>query len=192
MIKKITILMLIYFWVFQSADAQTYLHGYDVISLSEAASCGLLPQSNRLTTDQAFEKLKQVDPDPVKKSSKDMNGESWWLDDMLVTIVTRRISAQNPKEDLLSTQKSNAPEILYREGTPPDHTAANDYFSEIKSVNNFDVLIDYFKTRSNYKSFLIQDKEGKFKIMGTIYVKKQDATKAHTLINTILNKLSFK
>ncbi|QQT56161.1 hypothetical protein I6I98_13220 [Sphingobacterium multivorum] len=190
--KKIIILMLVCLWAFQDADAQTYLQGYNVISLSEAATCDLLPQSNRLTTDQAFEKLKQVDPDPVKKSSKDMNGESWWLDDMLVTIVTRRISAQNPKEDLLSTQKSNAPEILYREGTTPDRTAANDYFSEIKSVNNFDVLIDYFKTRSNYKSFLIQDKEGKFKIMGTIYVKKQDATKAHALINTILNKLSFK
>jgi hypothetical protein len=192
MIKKITILMLTCFWVFQSADAQTYLQGYNVISLSEAATCDLLPQSNRLTTDQAFEKLKQVDPDPVKKSSKDMNGESWWIDNMLVTLITRNVTAERPKENLHDTQMGEAPEVLYREGATPDRTAANDYFSEIKSINNFEVLVYYYKTRSPYKRFLIQDNKGEFKVRGIIYAQKQETTKAHALIKTILNKLSFK
>lgn len=111
---------------------------------------------------------------------------------MLITLITRNVTAENPKENLYDTQMSEAPEILYREGTSPDRTAANDYFSEIKAVNNFEVLVYYYKTRSPYKRFLIQDNKGKFKVRGVIYAQKQDATKAHALINTILNKLSFK
>jgi len=191
MMNKNIILILMCFLGFQNSNAQTYLQGYNVILLSEAATCDLLSQSKRLTIDQAFTKLKQIDPDPLEKSSKDMNGEFWLIDDMLVNIITRKITSENKKVDLYDRQKAYAPEILYRKGTQPDRARTNDYFSEIKSVNNFDVLVDYYKTRSFDKNFLIQDKKGKFKVIGTIYVKKQDATKAHTLINTILNKLSF-
>ncbi|WP_286710445.1 MULTISPECIES: hypothetical protein [Sphingobacterium] len=177
--------------IFPTAYAQTYLQGTNVLPLSDAAHCDLLPISTRITADNAFLKLKQVDPQPLKKSSQDMIGEYWWIDGMLVTMVTRSTST-SPKENLRDLQQSLAPEIVYVAGTTPDRTLANDYFSEIKSMNNFEVLVEYFKTRSNYKDFLIQDNKGKFKVMGTIYAKKQDAQKAHELINLILDSLYFK
>lgn len=190
--KNNIVLILVCFLGLQNANSQTYLQGDNVITLNGAATCDQLPQTKRLTIDQAFTKLKEINPDPIEKSSKEMVGEFWLIDNMLVNIVTRKITSENKKVDLYDRQKAYAPEILYRKGTQPDRTRTNDYFSEIKSVNNFDVLVDYYKTRSFDKNFLIQDKNGKFKVMGTIYVKKQDATKAHALINTILNKLSFK
>ncbi|WP_309365849.1 hypothetical protein [Sphingobacterium sp.] len=177
--------------IFQTAYAQTYLQGTNVLPLSDAAHCDLLPSSNRITADDAFLKLNQVDPEPVQKNVNEMVGEFWWIDGMLVTMVTRSTST-SPKENLRGVQQTLAPEIIYVTGTTPDRTLANDYFSEIKSMNNFEVLVDYFKTRSNYKSFLVQDNKGKFKVMGTIYVKKQDAQKAHELIDLILNSLYFK
>lgn len=191
MMKKL-ITLIICLWIFQSANSQTYLQGYNVVQISGAVTCPLLSPAERLTIDQAYAKLKEIDTDPIEKSANEMNGEFWLMDGMLVNLVTRTVTEQNPRVNLYERQKAYAPEIIYREGTTPDRTAANDYFSEIKSVNNFEVLVDYFKTRSNYKSFLIQDNKGKFKIMGTIYVKKQDAPKAHALINTILNNLQFK
>lgn len=190
--KKLITFILICFCISQSAYSQTYLQGEGVTPLSDAASCEVLAPAKRLSTEEAFTKLTQIDPDPFEKSVKDMVGESWWIDGMLVNIVTRKITTQIPKEDLKDTQKASAPEIRYIKGTTPDRSMADDYFSEIKSVNNFEVLVDYYKTRSHYKYFLIQDNNGKFKVMGTIYVDKSNAPKAHTLINTILNSLKFK
>ncbi|WP_286710444.1 MULTISPECIES: hypothetical protein [Sphingobacterium] len=178
--------------IFQTAYKQTYLQGTDVIPLSDAAHCDLLPINTRITADNAFLKLTQVDPAPVQKGANDMVGEFWWIDGMLVNIITRSITPTRLKVNLYERQKSYAPEIIYVTGTTPDRTLANDYFSEIKSMNNFEVLVHYFKTRSNYKSFLIQDTKGKFIARGTIYVKKQDAQKAHELIDLILNSLYFK
>ncbi|MDR0266257.1 MAG: hypothetical protein LBJ04_23795 [Sphingobacterium sp.] len=177
--------------IFPTAYAQTYLQGTNVLPLSDAAHCDLLPPSSRITADDAFLKLNQVDPEPVQKNVNEMVGEFWWIDGMLVTMVTRSTST-SPKENLRGVQQTLAPEIIYVTGTTPDRTLANDYFSEIKSMNNFEVLVEYFKTRSNYKDFLIQDNKGKFKVMGTIYAKKQDAQKAHELINLILDSLYFK
>ncbi|MDR3010168.1 MAG: hypothetical protein LBV59_19700 [Sphingobacterium sp.] len=178
--------------IFPTAYAQTYLQGTNVIPLSDAAHCDLLPINTRITADNAFLKLKQIDPKSVEENVNEMIGEYWWIDGMLVTMITRSITPDWPKVNLYKRQKAEAPEIIYVTGTTPDRTWVNDYFSEIKSVNNFEVLVDYFKTRSNYKSFLVQDNKGKFIVMGTIYVKKQDAQKAHELIDLILNSLYFK
>ncbi|MDR0266255.1 MAG: hypothetical protein LBV59_19710 [Sphingobacterium sp.] len=190
--KKFILLLIIYTGILSNNYAQTYLQGIEVLPLSDAAHCDLLTPSNRITADDAFLKLKQLIPDPVEENISDMVGEFWWIDGMLVNTVTRRITAQRLKINLYDRQKAKAPEIIYVTGTTPDRTLANDYFSEIKSMNNFEVLVDYFKTRSNYKRFLVQDNKGKFIVMGTIYVKKQDAQKAHELIDLILNSLYFK
>ncbi|WP_341831226.1 hypothetical protein AACH28_18795 [Sphingobacterium thalpophilum] len=189
--KKFILLVIIYIGILSNNYAQTYLQGTDVIPLSDAAHCDLLPINTRITADNAFLKLKQIDPKSVEENVNEMIGEYWWIDGMLVTMVTRSTSTF-PKENLRDLQQSLAPEIVYVAGTTPDRTLANDYFSEIKSMNNFEVLVEYFKTRSNYKDFLIQDAKGKFKVMGTIYAQKQDAQKAHELIDLILNSLYFK
>ncbi|WP_286710443.1 MULTISPECIES: hypothetical protein [Sphingobacterium] len=189
--KKFILLLIIYTSILSNNYAQTYLQGTNVLPLSDAAHCDLLPPSSRITADAAFLKLNQVDPEPVQKNVNEMVGEFWWIDGMLVTMVTRSTST-SPKENLRGVQQTLAPEIIYVTGTTPDRTLANDYFSEIKSMNNFEVLVNYFKTRSNYKSFLVQDNKGKFIVRGIIYVKKQDAQKAHELIDLILNSLYFK
>jgi len=65
-------------------------------------------------------------------------------------------------------------------------------YTEIKQYNDFEALIYYFKKEQYYKTFHIQDKKGKYRIMATIYIKEQDANKAHALINQILNNINFK
>ena len=172
-------------------DAQTYKNGYKTIALSEVAISPLLTSDQRITRDRAIKIVKQVDAKSIYNETSDLPGESWWIDGMLVNFIVRKISNEFPLESLQGLRKSYSPELLSIKESTPDRIYFDEWFSEIKSVNNFDVLVYYYMTKAYKKSFFIQDKKGRYKIMGAIFIKKEDAAKAHQLIETILNGLSF-
>jgi len=139
----------------------------------------------------SFNKLKSLDNSTKNKSADEMVGEFWWVDGMLVQIVSRRITATYPKDNLEHVRYATTPSVNSIIGGPaPDRTVQNDHFSEIKSVNNYEVLVHYLRTRSNIKYFEMQDNQDRYKVFGRVYT--NDHQKAHNLINTILNSISFK
>ena len=56
-------------------------------------------------------------------------------------------------------------------------------------MNNYEVLVCYYRTRSNIKHFEMHDNQDRYKVFGTVYT--NDHEKAHNLINTILNSINF-
>lgn len=173
------------------SQAQIYVQGRNVVPFSTTANSTLLNPTNRLDMDTAFTKLKQFDKETRKKAANEILGEFWLIDGMLVKIVARHITATYPKENLEHVRYAITPSVnSIVGGAPPDRTVQNDYFSEVKSVNNYDVLVHYFRTRSNIKHFEMQDHKDKYKVFGSVYT--NDHQKAHKLINTLINSITFK
>ena len=96
------------------------------------------------------------------------------------------------KLDLKVVNHGLSPKISLMKDTAVDMTRFSDYFYEIKTVKNSDVLISYFKTFPRGKTFIIQDKLGKYTVFGNVYAIKTDYTKAHNYINTLINSINFK
>ena len=173
------------------SQAQVYVQGNNVVPFSTIANSTLLNPTNRLNMDVAYSRQAQVNAANYYKNTNEMVGEFWWIDGMLVQIVSRRITATYPKDNLEHVRYATTPSVNSIIGGPaPDRTVQNDHFSEIKSVNNYEVLVHYLRTRSNIKYFEMQDNQDKYKVFGTVYT--NDHQKAHNLINTILNSISFK
>lgn len=188
--RKYIIIMMILVSVAISSQAQTYTQGVRVIPFNSIANSTLLTSNNRLDMNTAFNKLKILDNETKKKSAREIVGEFWWIDGMLVQIVSRNITSTYPTDDLDKIKYGMRPNISVMESQPRDMTLYNDYFEEFKKVNNFEVLIHYYKTMDFVKNFTIQDNQKKYKVFGSVYT--SNHLEAHNLINTILNSISFK
>lgn len=177
------------------SKAQTYIEGWRVIPFSQVANSSILPQNQRLSTTASFNKLKEIEPTTTKKAPDEMTGEYWLIDGMLIQLVTRQISSEWPKNDLEDFRLSLIPDVGGEISNP--HRPAllrqkDDFFTEIKSVNNFEVLVFYYKTMWEKKSFILYDNMNRYGIIGSVYAKKGDYNNAHTFINTLLNSITFK
>lgn len=172
--------------------AQKYIKGNFVEPLSNIATTNLLPNSSRIDHSVAYTKLKAILPSTDYKNASELIGEFWLIDGMLINVISRKISPNVLKLDLNAVNYGLSPKINKMKGTTVDMTRVNDYFYEIKVVKNADVLISYFKTFPTRKTFIIQDKLGKYTVLGSIYAIKSDYTKAHNYINTLINSITFK
>lgn len=172
--------------------AQKYIKGNFVEPLSNIATTNLLPNSSRIDHSVAYTKLKEIYPTTLYKNASELIGEFWLIDGMLINIISNKISPNVKKLDLKAVNYGLSPKISRMKDTPVDMTRFNDYFYEIKVVKNSDVLISYFKTFPRGKTFIIQDKLGKYTVWGNIYAIKTDYTKAHNYINTLINSITFK
>jgi len=96
---------------------------------------------------------------------------------MLIQLVTRKISSEWPKNDLEDFRLSLITDVSGDISNP--HRPAllrqkNDFFTEIKSVNNYAVLVFYYKTIWEKKSFILYDNLNRYGIIGSVYAKKGD------------------
>ncbi|NGF57121.1 hypothetical protein G5B00_11410 [Parapedobacter sp. SGR-10] len=185
----ITALMML---IVNVSNGQKYIDGHNVISMLSIANSSILQGYPRLTMEQANTKLLEIDPNTIRQTADDMIGEYWWIDSMLVNIIPREITVNYPKEDMKDIQLASTPTSIPRRDGSKDMTLVNDYFTELKSVNDFKVLVDYYKTRSTRKNFIIQDNLDRYEVQGCIYVKKTDSLKAHVFIDSLLNSITFK
>jgi len=179
----------------QSTKAQTYLEGWRAISFSEIANSTLLPHYQRLSTTASFAKIKEIDPNTLKTNPEDMVGEFWLIDGMLVNLVTRRITSEWPKEDLEEIKSAYTPDTggdISNPNKPAMQRLKDDFFAEIKAVNDFKVLIHYQKTKSKRKGVTLYDNQNRYGIIGAVYAKEEDFAKAHAFVNTLLNSITFK
>jgi len=174
------------------ASAQTYINGQSVESFSNIATSTLLPKSTRINHSSAFTKLKSLYPKTTYTSASKLNGEFWIIDGMLINIIARRIGPKVKLDNLNELEYMYAPKNSQLAGTSVDMTRFNDYFSEIKVVKNSNVLIYYYKTLYPKKTFVVQDKMGKYVIDGAIYANKTDYIKAQNYIDTLINSITFK
>lgn len=194
--KKLIFILFLFVGV-KMTSSQVYIDGENVISLSTIANSSILSNNKRISTIEAFNQLKNLKQETaimVYGGPEGIPGEHWFIDGMLVTLVTRQITSNSPKDNLLDKEKSVGPNLHVSDKNGDSHTyiKKKQWFSEVKSINNFEVLVYYYKKVNTYKSFQIQDNKGKYKILGIIRVREQDAEKAHALIDKILNDLRFK
>jgi len=172
-----------FLFAFTDLNAQIYIQGKEVISLSSIANSTLLTVPNRLTMENAFSKYKILAPDIVNQQSR-LVGEFWLFDNLFINIVSR---------NLMSTRKENFKELRYASGPQGASTGKHkhEYFDTIKTVNNYEAFISYYYS-SNNKFFIIQDKQGRYKLSGTIISTNADKKKAEAFIDTLLNSITFK
>lgn len=189
---KIYYALLLTLLVNNASFAQTYIKGNFVEPLSNIATTNLLPNSSRIDHSVAYTKLKAILPSTDYKNASELIGEFWLIDGMLINVISRKISPNVLKLDLNAVNYGLSPKINKMKGSTVDMTRVNDYFYEIKVVKNADVLISYFKTFPTRKTFIIQDKLGKYTVLGSIYAVQTDYTKAHNYINTLINSITFK
>jgi len=174
--KKLILAVLIF--IATGLHAQTYIQGKSVVPFHEMAESDLIRQSNRISSGDALRLYNErIDPRGRKDSVQQLFGEFWLIDNLLVRIVGRKLSHPPTKwEDLEENRRYSSFEIgitveryvdentrSYTLEMPPDY-----YFDEIKTVNNFDVLVHCFKD-SPYKDFLIRDKGNRYILLGGIY-----------------------
>ncbi|UIR54781.1 hypothetical protein LZQ00_10885 [Sphingobacterium sp. SRCM116780] len=182
--KYSTLFILLLFTVL-NIKAQTYIQGESVTPLSGIATSQLLPASKRLSMEDAFGIYKTRNSVTSYKQSLDLVGEFWLIDNMLIKIVSRTILL-GKKEDFQKLRYAYRPE-----GAGVGKAFKGIYFDEVKNVNNYETLVYYFRTDNN-KYFEIQDKQNRYKLMGTIISTKEDSAKAEAFINTLLNSITFK
>lgn len=197
--KKIYYIIIPFLFFAFSTLGQTYLQGESVIQFSDVARSKYITNAARLTMDQSYEMLKSVDLDPfsIYKGPQTMVGEYWRIDGMLIQLVTRYTTSYKDTTSLETRMYSSRPAVfggstLNGVKQPVDSSRREDFFNEIKSVNNFDVLVYYLRTLSQAKRFEIRDHNRKYIIRGTIYAKKEDFDKAHRFIDTLLESITFK
>jgi len=190
--KKYIIIIILLVQISIETNAQTYIQGKDVIPFNTIANSALLSAGGRLDMLNAFNKLKAIDNTTFQKSHKEMTGEFWWVDGMLVQIVTRKITTDNPADYLWNLRYSMRPNVSVMKGNSRDMTLYNDYFEELKTLTakNFEVLIHYYKTGSSEKKFIIQSNLKGYKILGKVYSYNHE--KSYELINKIINDIYIK
>ncbi|WP_164112956.1 MULTISPECIES: hypothetical protein [Sphingobacterium] len=188
--KKIILTLTIILALGLSANAQIFLQGQAVIPFNSIANSQLFPESNRLDMDMAFAKLDSLGIKTYPKNAGEMAGEFWWIDGMLVQLVSRKLTPTYKADDLSKIRYAMRPEMSNMVGYPKNRTNYDDYFDEVKDINNFEVLIHYYRTKSFEKNFQIQDNQNRYKVFGTVY--SLDHQKAHNLIDTLLESITFK
>lgn len=181
---KFNILVFLLLSAFSYTKAQTYIQGENVVPLTSITNSGLLSATNRLSMTQAFDIYSQRRSSPLFKKPSDLVGEFWLIDNLLIKIVSRQLSA---------TRKENFQELRYTSGLQGASTGKfkHEYFDTIKTVNNYEVFINYYYTAKD-KFFIIQDKQGRYKLSGTIISTETDIKKAEAFMYTLLNSITFK
>ncbi|WP_223583021.1 hypothetical protein [Sphingobacterium sp. GVS05A] len=134
--------------------------------------------------DEAYNIYKTRGSAEVYNKSSQLVGEFWLIDNILINIVSRNLS---------STRKENFQKLRYTLGPRGASTGKlkHEYFDTIKTVNNYEVFIHYYYNSKN-KSFIIQDKQGRYKLMGSIISTETDIKKAEAFMNTLLDSITFK
>jgi len=181
---KFNILAFLLLFAFNCTKAQTYIQGEKVVPLANIVNSEFLSATKRLSMTQAFDIYSQRRSSPLFKKPSDLVGEFWLVDNLLINIVSRELSA---------TRKENFQELRYSSGPQGASTGKykNQYFDTVKTVNNYNVFISYFFT-GNIKSFIVQDKQSRYKLSGTIISTNSDIKKAEVFMDTLLNSITFK
>ncbi|WP_223583022.1 hypothetical protein [Sphingobacterium sp. GVS05A] len=177
-------ILIFFLCAFNYTKAQTYIQGQNVVPLTSIVNSEFLSATERLSMTQAFEIYSQRHSSPFLKKPSDLVGEFWLIDNLLIKIVSRELSA---------TRKENFQELRYVTAPPGVSTGKHkhEYFDTIKTINNYEVFISYYYF-SKTKSFLIQDKQGRYKLSGTIISTNSDIKKAEAFMGTLLNSITFK
>jgi hypothetical protein len=182
--KYMTLIILLLYTA-TDVRAQTYIQGDEVIASANILNSSLLPFTKRLSTENAFSKLKLLHPEAVQKEVSRLVGEFWLIDKMLINVVSRTVLS-GKREDLKQLRYSYRPE-----GAGMNSLFKDKYHDEVKAVSNFEVMTYYLRD-SNVKSFIIYDNQSRYVLRGSITSTKEDSAKAEAFMDTLLKSITFK
>ncbi len=173
---------------------QTYIRGKDFVPFHEVAKSRVIDNATRLSIDEALDILNNKYKGTVLSRKKtQLSVEYFSKDGLLINILSRRYAQPNEymRDQYLAIVKKNL-ESGYEAKGEPYHSAP--YYSVIKNLKDFKVLITYAKTFMN-KKFFIVDNEGNYFIGGTICAKsteKKDIDMAEAFVDTLVESITFK
>ena len=167
------------------ASAQTYIQGKEVIPLSDIVTSELLPSVKRLSMDEAFKIYKGRNSIRHYSQPAKLVGEFWLIDSLLINVVSRTIPPSK-KDDFQQLKYGFRPE-----GAGLGNSYDGKYYDAVKSINNYETLIHYYRTH-NIKYFEIQDNQGRYKLLGTIMAAQSDNAKAEAFMDRLLKSITFK
>ena len=176
------------------SHAQVYFQGEDKIPFTKIVKSNILNSKNRIDVETAAIKLKTLYPDSkFKHDPKNLTGEFWEIEGMLIQIGAFEVDPQFGQTDLKELEKVKFPKIVRVNGVPMGNSVnrRNDYYGKITRYKDFEVFVHYQKTLSNIKNFTINDHLKKYKIQGFIYVMPTDGPKSHAFIEEFLKGLSI-
>ena len=186
--NRFKISLVLFILISQVSLAQTYLQGNSVLPIQQMATSTLLNNNNRLTIQQAFTEINnRYNNADYSINSDKLVGEFFLINNMVVQLVNRVRTANNNFSPLEQTK------VEFKEmftNTLGQEDFSTKYYDELKNVNNYKVLIHYYKY-NNRKNFIALDNKGDYVILGTIYCYSQDKTTAEAFVDTLLNSITF-
>ena len=102
-------ILIFFLCAFNCTKAQTYIQGEKVVPLANIVNSEFLSATKRLSMTQAFDIYSQRRSSPLFKKPSNLVGEFWLIDNLLIKIVSRQLSA---------TRKENFQELRYVTGPP--------------------------------------------------------------------------
>lgn len=182
---KILILLLCIGGFISNSIAQTYI-SKTAKAFNETVNSAILPQSKRVSYDDAFTTLKSLTYNSTNRNL--FAGEYFLHDGMIIQVVV--ITQKNAIyfKPLSEVQQWSRSMVSGGEDRP-----INEYFTDyIANYNGLKAYVSYFKDDSNSINFVIQDNLGRYVIDGTIYHKTTEKNKAVNFTSSFLNSLTFK
>jgi hypothetical protein len=180
---KYMILIILLLCTTVTVEAQVYIQGKRVISLPDIVTSELLPSAKRLSMDEAF-KINQ-NRNHITGYTPNLVGEFWLIDSLLINVVSRT-TLPGKKDDYEQLKYGFRPE-----GAGLGNSYDGKYYDAVKSINNYETLIHYYRTHNN-KYFEIQDNQGRYKLSGVIISTKEEMSKAEAFMDILLKSITFK
>ena len=167
--------------------AQTYIQGNQVLSFQSIATSTLLNNTNRLTVSTACSTVNGMHSSKIYyANNSEFAGEAYLVNNMVVELVCRLKS--NMTFSSLEETKISYKEMFTN--TLGEEDLSLQYYDELKSVNNYNVLISYHKF-NNVKDFIAIDNQNRYVVMGSVHCYPQDKATAEAFVNTLLNSITF-
>lgn len=170
--------------------AQRYLQGGGFVMYTEVIHSDILNEAKRLSIEEAYSLFSRADNQRIAnfyKSEEELNGEFFLKDGLIINVLSKKFDKAHVglSERLFSDMKKGF-DSNYKKNEWP-------YYSAIRSIRDFQVLVSYDKI-FNIKRFFAIDNNGKYYLTVNIYGKQEsgEIAKAEALVDTLVNDITFK
>ncbi|MCY4780381.1 hypothetical protein ORI89_12020 [Sphingobacterium sp. UT-1RO-CII-1] len=192
---KVKLIVFIFFSIsFLTTFSQNSKKSGELLSFHSIASSSYLTAQNQVSIAEVYPLLRDRYVTPIYdiwKKQSDLNGEFWAYDGLIINIVSVNINNVHPSRLKLSDERrATDPGGYYVEGKYIDYRE-HQYFDEIKEVNNYNVLVYYFKDFIK-KYFTIIDQQNRYYLMGSVTCQENEVRKAEAFLETLLQSIKFR
>lgn len=166
------------------AKAQTNVPFYNI------GSTNVLPNSSIINSGEAYRRISSLLGSRRAKYEREYThykGQYYFKDNLVINIRVNTYPPKTSRYKILSEMKKAYDAFFSQESRPET------YFSVIKKISNYHVLINYLLDNNTSKDAFIIDEEGRYMIFVNVYGAKDAISiqKAIDMVNQIANTITF-